>query len=315
MKPIGGYFELELNCGKEYHSKAIKLNLCRNAFEYILRAKKIEKLFVPFYTCDVMLEPISKTNTSFEFYQIDENFEPIFDFKNLNESDYFFYTNYFGLKNKYIHELSKNIKRLIIDNSQSFYSKHIDGNDTIYSPRKFFGVPDGAYVYTDVIYKNELELDNSTERFKHLIGRIENGAEEAFDQFKSNDLSFVNQPIKYMSLITKRLLENIDYSKKAKIRKKNFSYLHTKLKALNQLRFDLSEDSVPMVYPFLTKRMDLKQKLIDNKVFVATYWPNVLEWCDVNSLEYKFAKQIIHLPIDQRYSENELEFIVNLIKS
>lgn len=36
---IGGYFELELKKGTDYHSKALKLNTGRNAFEYILKVK------------------------------------------------------------------------------------------------------------------------------------------------------------------------------------------------------------------------------------------------------------------------------------
>ena len=35
---IGGYFELELPQGEEYHKNAIRLNTGRNAFEYGLGA-------------------------------------------------------------------------------------------------------------------------------------------------------------------------------------------------------------------------------------------------------------------------------------
>jgi hypothetical protein len=38
---IGGYFELELSRGEEYHSDAIRLNTGRNAFEYI-KSKEIQ---------------------------------------------------------------------------------------------------------------------------------------------------------------------------------------------------------------------------------------------------------------------------------
>ena len=71
---IGGYFELELNKGHEYHPQAIRLNSGRNAFEYILRAKKYKKVYMPFYTCEVMFEPLQKLNLNFENYSIDENF-------------------------------------------------------------------------------------------------------------------------------------------------------------------------------------------------------------------------------------------------
>ena len=57
---IGGYFQLELNKDREYHDKAIALNTGRNALEYILRAKIFKKIYLPFYTCDVLLEPLKK---------------------------------------------------------------------------------------------------------------------------------------------------------------------------------------------------------------------------------------------------------------
>ena len=83
MKVIGGYFELELPKGKEYHQDAIRLNTGRNAFEYILRTKGYQKVYLPYYTCDAMLEPINKLALNYEFYQIDETFRPIFDASNI----------------------------------------------------------------------------------------------------------------------------------------------------------------------------------------------------------------------------------------
>ena len=78
---------------------------------------------------------------------------------------------------------------------------------------------------------------------------------------------------------------------------------------------DLESFSCPMVYPYYTSDCTLKKVLIENKVFVATYWPNVFEWCHEKSLEYKLANNIIAIPIDQRYSEREMEYIVNIINT
>ena len=58
MKAIGGYFELELASGKEYHPKAIRLNSGRNAFEFILSNNTYKRIFLPYYTCDVLLQPL-----------------------------------------------------------------------------------------------------------------------------------------------------------------------------------------------------------------------------------------------------------------
>ncbi|MDY0042931.1 MAG: hypothetical protein RBS57_21680, partial [Desulforhabdus sp.] len=143
MKAIGGYFELELNPGPEYHLGAVRLNSGRNAFEYILRAKRVEKVFLPYYTCEVMFQPVARAGVACELYGIGENFEPMFDFGSMRPSDYLVYTNYFGLHEHVAKEISKVCQNLIVDNSQAFFTRPLKGVDTFYSPRKFFGLPDG----------------------------------------------------------------------------------------------------------------------------------------------------------------------------
>ena len=76
MNPIGGYFGLELNNSEHYHNDALRLNTARNCFEYVLRARQYKKVYIPYYTCEVMLEPINKLGLQYEFYQINELLEP-----------------------------------------------------------------------------------------------------------------------------------------------------------------------------------------------------------------------------------------------
>ena len=68
-----------------------------------------------------------------------------------------------------------------------------------------------------------------------------------------------------------------------------------------------------MVYPYMTDDETLRNRLIENKVFVATYWPNVSEWRDPESTEFKLSKTIIPLPVDQRYGKKDIETILKLI--
>ena len=315
MNAIGGYFELELPRGEEYHIDAIRLNSGRNAFEYILRAKRYQKVYLPYYTCDVMLEPIQKLNINYQFYSIDKQLRPIFDFSSVEVNAVFVYTNYFGLCDKLVKEVSEKCRNLIIDNSQAFYSQPLSGVDTFYSPRKFFGLPDGAYLYTDTLINDNFETDISYQRFAHLLGRADKGVEEFYTVFKKNDEELSNQPIKLMSKLTRKLLSGIDYKTIAEIRKENFNLLHTKVSDRNELNLNLESGAVPMVYPFLVSEGEqLKKNLIQNSVFVATYWPNVLEWVDENDFECELNKRMIALPIDQRYGNQEMENIVSLIK-
>ncbi len=309
---IGGYFELELRKGKEFHDSAIALNTGRNALELILKVKKYKKVYIPSFSCDVILESFEKTNTLYELYSIDKNFEPIFN-KKLSVDEAFLYTNYFGLKDSFIKKLKKVYCNLIIDNSQSFFSLPEENVPTFYSCRKFFGVPDGAYLYFDCNADIGLPIDHSENRFDHLLKRIEYGVEAGHNDFKTNDNSFIGQPIKKMSKLTKALLCNIDYESVRKKRRENFITFHKQLAKYNELKIKFDKKSVPMVYPLLINRPGLKQKLAENKIYVATYWPNILERTNTDCIEHKYADQIIHLPVDQRCSSIWIEKIIKIV--
>ena len=313
MKPIGGYFSLELPLHEEYHKDAIRLNTGRNCLEYILRARQYRKVYIPYYTCDVVLEPFHKLKVEYEFYHIDINFE-LAQVITLQEGEALLYTNYYGLKQLYTEKLAKQFGRqLIIDNTQAFYAKSIPGIDTFYTCRKFFGVPDGAYLYTDANICLDVEQDVSYSRMSFLLKRLDIGAEAGYADFRQQSENLVGLTIRQMSNLTQRMMQGIDYQTVAKIRRDNYNYLHNHLSATNQLDVLLSEDSVPMVYPYLTEDISLKMRLISNKIFVPTYWPNVLEWCSENEWEFVAAKNCVFLPIDQRYDKTDMLLIINNI--
>ena len=313
MDAIGGYFELELRKGEHYHPKALKLNTARNCFEYILRARRYKKVYISYYTCDVMLEPLSKLGIDYEFYHINDVLEPK-EIVKLKNNEAFLYTNYFGLKQKCVEKLAGIYgKQLIVDNAQAFYAPCLDGIDTFYSPRKFFGVADGGYLYTDKLLEEEIEQDYSIDRMKHLLIRADKTAEEGYSEFKRNSHELVNNPIRKMSKLTEKILSSIDYSSIIKIRRENYTFLNSTLGKRNKFAFPLDDDDVPMVYPFYTDDESIRQKLIQNRIYVATYWPNVFNWCENKTLEFDLAKNILPLPIDQRYGSEEMERIVELI--
>lgn len=315
MKPIGGYFELELAHGIEYHPNAIRLNTGRNCLEYILRAKRYKKVYVPYYICEVVLEPFEKLGIPYEFYHIDINFE-IRDRFTLQPDEALLYVNYYGLKQRYVEQLAEEIGgQLIVDNTQAFYAKPIAGIDSFYTCRKFFGVPDGAYLYTEKELDEELEQDLSYDRMTFLTKRIDLGAEAGYLAFRDLSKSLVGQPIKRMSNLTQRMMQGIEYKKAAEQRRDNYKQLHAALGKSNNLSIPLEEDAVPMVYPYLAPIKDLREKLIENKVFIACYWPNVLEWTKDDAIEYQLTCQMQPLPIDQRYGKEDMERIIDIIKN
>jgi len=308
--PIGGYLELELACGVEYHSEAVRLNSGRNALEYVLMARRYRKLYLPFYTCDVVLQPIARAGASHAFYRINERFEPVFDFTSLRENEAFVYVNYFGLFDHVVEALAEKCRNLIVDNAQAFYARPVPGVDTFYSPRKFFGVPDGSYLYTDRPLDEPMERDLSYERCEHLLRRIDSSPEDAYPQFLKSKGVFNGLPLRSMSDLTRRVLRSVDYDEASRRRVSNYSVLHEALKGMNAIDCELEDGQVPMVYPFLGRRKGLREYLISRRIYVARYWPNVLEWTGKGSVEYEYAMNMVPLPIDQRYGVPEMGIIV-----
>lgn len=312
MKEIGGYFELE-HCSvhEAYHEQAIAVNSGRNALEYILRSKNIQRIWLPDFFCDALLDPIQKLGLDYRFYHVNRQLEiagmP-------DGSDAVLYINYFGLKEEYVSQLAAEYgSALIVDNSLSFFSKPLPRIATFYSCRKFFGVPDGGYVYNVEPLAEQPEYDNSAERYKHLVGRIDGGASAYYADYAAAEKLFGMQELKRMSRSTQQIMHAIDYDRAALQRRRNYAVLHQALKSSNAL--ELPEDGTFMCFPYLQSAAGLKQKLISNKIYVPTYWPNVLHKQDSASAAYELASNLVCLPIDHRYNENDMRFILKTLNS
>ena len=313
MKSIGGYFSLELNRGELYHPNAIALNTGRNCLEYIMRCRGCQKIYIPYYTCEVILEPFQKLGVAYEYYHVDKQLEIAGQIA-LKDDEALLYTNYFGLKQRYVEQLAKQYgKHLIVDNTQAFYAKPVDGIDSFYTCRKFFGVPDGAYLYSDAKADFKIEQDVSYDWMTFLLKRLDLGAESGYADFHELSKHLVGQPIMWMSNLTMQMMQGIDYQTVAQKRYDNYQFLHESLATTNQLQLPLDSDAVPMVYPYLTDDKNLKQLLISEKVFVSTYWPNVMAWCKPVDWEHGLAERTVFIPIDQRYGKEEMKRITEMI--
>lgn len=318
---IGGYFgmeELNGNFNSFIHKDGVLLNLGRNAFRYILLSipDEIDQLYIPYYTCPVVWEHLFFSGKLY-FYRIDINLEIARDIE-LGEHDYIVVNNYFGIKDLYVAQLSKKYGyHLIIDNAQAFFAPVIPDTYAFYSPRKFFGVPDGgvAYVANRANPVRCEEQDDSSDRLKHLQLRMEKGAEAGFATYQLNEAKLEKLPMKLMSDYTHEVLQGIDYAEAVEKRRANYKILHEALDVINELPLpEMDSFACPMVYPLMPKsdNANLRKQLQQQRIYTATYWPNLAEM-NHGTFEEHLAKTLIPLPIDQRYGENEMQKIIKMI--
>ena len=315
QKAIGGYFSLELPYNEygEYHRDAIRLNTGRYCLEYVLRVKKYTKVYLPYYMCDAVLQPINKLGLDYQFYHIDKYFH-IAEVLHPKKDEVILYCNYFGLMDEYVKIVTdRYAPNIIIDNTQAFFSRPLPEIDTFYTCRKFFGVADGAYLYTNKEADFDIPQDYSSSRMLFLLDRLDKSAEEAFSDYHKSEDTLDHDEIKKMSKITQFIMSSIFYKSIADRRISNYTYLHDNLSSSNTLSVDLERESVPMVYPFLSDDINLRKKLIENKVYVASYWPNVKNMSNLESVESQFAVNLIPIPIDQRYGNDDLNKILEII--
>lgn len=315
QKIIGGFFSLELPMRTEYHSQALRLNSARYALEYVLRVRHYKKIYLPAYICDSVLQPIKRLNIDYAFYSIDEHFAPLFD--RVPEDDAcFLYINYFGINSNSVRNVCHNLRHVIIDNTQAFFDQPKSGVDTLYSPRKFFGVPDGGYLYTDAEEQLELERDPSYYRCDALLKQIDLGSVSAEPLFEQNETYLDTCGMHAMARTTQRLLMSVDYEQVRAIRNENFRFLQQQIGTYNLLRADFNNVNGPMCYPFLIERgEELKAQLLQHHIYANDYWQEVSSRVSTASFDYQLAKNLVALPIDQRYKEADMRFIVETVRS
>lgn len=320
MPAIGGYFELaDFEEGKGFpHPDGILLNTGRNALEYILRSiGDVKRVFLPYYTCEVVLEPLKKLHIPWVFYHIDASFE-IADEIHLKEGEYIIANNYYGIKDAYIQSLAARYgDHLIVDCAQALFAHPIPGIKMFYSTRKFVGVADGGVAYLGTRADGEVfvhGIERTTDHDKHLFTRKEFGAEAGFGEFREDEAKLDGQPVRWMSDTTKRILAHIDYGKVVARRRENFAILQDALGEKNCLRLPEMDSFVcPLIYPFLPGfDRNFRKELIDHKVFVAKYWPNVHQ-LEGFEAEFDLANRVVAIPCDQRYGSKEMNRIIEII--
>ena len=260
----------------------LKLNLARNALRYIIREYKIEKLYIPYYLCNVIRKSVLKENCKPIFYHIDDNFFPT---KNFKKTDFILYPNYFGICDKNIEILENLYPNLIIDNSHSFFSKP-KGLACFNSARKFLPVLNGSCLWIKKVslpLKEDSFYTNTPKNEDEII-KTENSFED-FEVLKINDKVL-------------KSIEAFDFEKIKNHRIKIFKDFHKKFSKQNLLNIDISNIESPFCYPYLfkdEKSADNFVKELENKgITIYRYWDNLPE----NYNEYKFYRRLIPIPLN-----------------
>lgn len=312
---FGGFLELETGLrNRVYHENALALSHGRACLAYLLDREKPRTVYGPFYTCGPMIDPIVERGIEMAFYNVDEKLDPVGLPDTVGDDELIIYINYFGLKSLTMQRLTEKYgDRLVADNCMSFFSRQYGNSYTYNSCRKFFGVPDGSYLYTPTPAENRFQRYNGY-HIDHLISRLRGDMEACYGQYRENE-DALDCNIYAMSSFTERLMPTFDYEGVAERRRNNFMYLQDRLGQYNRLQLPLDAVGVPHYYPlFVAEAPDRTQMAKDN-LFIPILWPDMLDRETPGfELEIDLARNVLPLPVDQRYTPDDLNRMVDVLE-
>ncbi len=312
MKSIGGFLDLEVSREiiAEYHSRPA-LSTGRSCIFFLVQLLRPSCVHVPYYVCDAVVQALEAAGVRHRFYDLDVALE-IRQPPELSGEDLLIYVNYFGIKGGYALDLARKYgPQLLVDDSQAFFQTGYPNAWAFNSARKFFGVPDGAYLYGPASVPN---FPAAQRGYDHLVERFVGNNTKSHQLFRTHEAK-LDHSLRSISPLSLELLKRIDYSAVAAIRRRNFAELHHALATLNHLSLDLATGMVPLYYPLLLD-IPLRPQLIQRGVFVPQLWPEVItrSVCRFR-LERNLAQLLLPLPIDQRYGIPEMTRVITEVKT
>lgn len=305
----------------------------RNAFLAVFNdiesKTAINKIWLPSYYCDTVVNLIKKNFKNVAYYHVDPfHFENDIDVTEFaRKDDVVILNNFWGLST--FKDCSNiNEKPIIIeDHTHGWLSRqslHSNADYCICSLRKTYPIPLGAVVWTPknkalTVYQtgNDLQVENAYASFdasmtlkREFLKNAKNTKQDYLDLLNNGELllcksnSYVKPNTELLYQISNYLTFNPNTTKA-----KNFNQIIKSIDSTSKFKILKREGLTPFGLLLLFKNeklfMSFKSWLISNNIYPAHLWPNTktdLEW-----------KYLFNLHIDFRYNKEDISYLVEKI--
>lgn len=330
----------------QYTGDRIHYSLCREALCDIAHAldKTEKKVLIPAYTCQTVITPFEESGWLCEYYSINRDLR--IDLKSLENSialhnpSLLVVHPYFGMDlNEEEVVVLNGIKEkgvaIVLDLTQCIFStKHYSfASFIIASYRKWMPIPDGGYLknntesvhitqpvtenveFTDreiaAMYLRGQYFGNEEQRTKAISIRLSKSADHIAD---SNIVPHKMSQVAY-NLLTKENLE-----KNQKSRFDNYAYLFNNIqesKKIAKVCKNMSNVTTAPLYftIFVQDRPALQHILAQDSIYAPVIWPVEDERVLIDDEIRYIYEHILAIPCDQRYDENDMCRIVEVINN
>lgn len=352
IKDIGSIFPLSVEeMSLRTHSRLlsaknggrINFSLCREAmYAVALKYEYTEKIvLIPAYTCQTVIDPFTQLGWKCYYYNINTNLR--IDTEDLLHKYNSIHPNLVVVHPYHGVELNDTELRtlkllkdrgcvLMQDITQCIYTDHrpVIFDYFVGSYRKWFQVPDGGFVeYRDINdilvpeNENEVFVARQTDAM-YLRGRYFETEDEIIKsisiKLNKEAVACIGQDIKChkMSDFSLSLMEGFDITASIERRFLNYSYLYRHIKRTEGIRLVCSDiedvTTAPLYFPiYVENRAKIQKILAENHIYAPVLWPVSTNELLINEgIKYIYS-HILMIPIDQRYDEDDMMRIVELI--
>ncbi|MCD4731453.1 MAG: hypothetical protein K8R74_12680 [Bacteroidales bacterium] len=331
---IGGEFEVDpkVLCGFgsfTLDQEQILFSSGRSALMAILNYLgniKTKTIYIPYYICKSVVTSCLNMGYRIEFYELTDDYTfPLELLPDVEKNASILLVNYFGFVD--VEKIIKTIKKnrpdicTIYDNVQSFWTyKNTIADFSFTSLRKHFATPDGALVFSNLPgFRYKMNLKENSFYWPKFIGALLK-TEKIDDSlylhfFKEGErLLDEDNEITASSKLAQFILSSTDFEE---IKRRRFNNTKLVYEIGNEFgidfMFEFSEKVIPLVVPIFVKNRDeIRKRLFNKKVFLPIHWPEE-EFNKTVARTREIANSELSLVIDQRYSEEEMKYQMEML--
>lgn len=350
-KESGETAELHLAQVDKYRKK----NQCytasgREAIELALISLEREKpdipkcCLMPAYMCDSVFLPFLHRGWELVFYSVDRELETageeIFRLALEHDPGLVFVHPYYGTDTcrglrRQLSALRRSGVMIMEDVTQSYYLEGAgqDADFVVGSLRKWYAVPDGGFLASDLPIAEEILLDGeeyAAERLAPLVQKWEYLWDEGLPEEERQKRKAVfyekncaleaeldrYEGVRRISQLSARILSQVDEEAARQRRAENYSYLYEKMIGMKRLwPILMKEDEAPLYFPVYVKERDELQRFLRERgIYAPVLWPvGELNRDELRGDETYIYEHMLAIPIDQRYNTDQMEEIVQAL--
>ena len=332
-------------CLPKRYDNQVLYSLCREALYDIAQcvSNETKRVLLPAYTCQTVIDPFQQLGWEISYYSIERDLRidinSLLDLSNKIKPDIVLAHPYYGMdfdenEQNALKQIKAKGSIIIIDNTQCIFSDYRLPFVDYYvgSYRKWFCCPDGAFLedyskgnllhanetgvneefvqkQTDAMYLRGEYYLHSDEMIKQISIRLN---KDAVRGIASEITPHEMAPFSKAMLAIEDLEINISQ------RITNYKKLYKGLKSCSKSTLVCEELSrvttAPLYFPiYVDDRPALQKKLALQHIYAPVLWPVSTKEILINSsIDYMFD-HLLAIPCDQRYDEEEMEKIINVI--